>query len=156
MKNIFVYENKIFSTEILIVVNSDYNKLKKWILKNAEDNLKDYFKKDIGIEKFTNFKNCDGAMHYIEYKNETYFILVIKYFNDKWIKYELLLHEIVHLKQHMFKERNIEDENEFEAYFIQNTFSDIRTLLQNCVLDKKVKKKKNARQRTIYKNNDRI
>jgi hypothetical protein len=132
MKKIFVYDSAIFEVDVLICVGSSCQDIKKWVLKNAVKELKDFFQKnDIS-------DNQQGTLHRISL-SKNYYILYLKEFNFTWDDFGLLLHEIVHLKQYLFMDRGIkkELELEFEAYFIQNTFLRIRKQLTR--FDKKLK-----------------
>jgi hypothetical protein len=134
MRKIFVYNSSIFQQEILIVIDTPYKKLKDWIIKKAEKPLVDLFKEDEIKEQFN--ISYDGAVHHFNTNGNDYYIFNFRNFKDAWNKYELLLHEIVHLKQYFFRNRSVEDEDEFEAYFIQNTFREIRQLIYDKYLTK--------------------
>lgn len=132
MKTIFIYDNKILATELLVLVGIKLKDLEKWakkyssklekILKDVPDNIEYMLSQQGSFYGFNNGKHTVDILYL-----------------DKWEKGDnyssLLLHELVHYKQSIFRERKIKDEEEFESYFIQNTWRELKI-----ILDKKIKK----------------
>jgi hypothetical protein len=57
-------------------------------------------------------------------------MLWLKSFDGSWDCLDTLLHEIIHIKQEKFKNCRIEDEREFEAYFVEYLFRELRRELK--------------------------
>ena len=53
----------------------------------------------------------------------------LKNFKNSWQELDILNHEIVHYRQYQFSDKQIINENEFEAYFEESVFRSIRRLL---------------------------
>ena len=136
MKKIFVYECGIFNSQLLIVVGKKAKDIKEWakkspkLFKECLDNKEIYGKLEEAINTNPGF-----LFTFYDSKKTNYYILYLEDFEDTWKWLDILNHEIVHYRQYQFSERKIEDEKEFEAYFQENVFREVRKLLW-----KKIKK----------------
>ena len=146
MNKIFLEKIAIFDIDIVVCVGSKLEDWEKWMkkVKFSESFLKDY--KYIRPQIQEGFKILheanNGCMACI--KNEegvNYYFLLLKKWEYSSQCYDTLLHEIVHLKQFLWEAKAIEKEIEFEAYFIENVFIQLRDKLNKLFICQKKNKK---------------
>jgi hypothetical protein len=126
---IFIYTNAIFQSELLVCVGSDLKQVKKWADKNSK-NIKAVFKNEHNVKIFeTGIKNNNGFVAELKINDLPFYILWLREWKDDWLHLDTLNHEIVHYKQYQFYYKRVIDENEFEAYFQESTFRELRKLL---------------------------
>ncbi|MFA6991930.1 MAG: hypothetical protein WC269_01455 [Candidatus Gracilibacteria bacterium] len=126
MKKIFIYDNDILNAQLLVCVGVSAKEIKKWADKNSK-NLKEIYKRKENVESTENaIKDNDGFVQYFTKDDKKFYLLWLKDFGNQWPYCEILLHEIVHFKQYQFANRNINNELEFESYFIESVFRELR------------------------------
>lgn len=131
MKNkVIVIPIKIVRTQVLVCVGVTKNYLHNWakrkkITKEAKEIIK-----QIPDEVFDLKRGGYTFSMVNKERDEKFFIIFLADYKNYWDYAETLLHEIVHLKQSIFEWRDIRDELEFEAYFIETVFNQIRTALE--------------------------
>jgi len=132
MKKIFVYNVAIFNTDLLVCVGVTINQIKKWIFKNAIKELKNKFRDKKMIEELDGLiKDNKGFVYLIGDKKKRFYFLYLTDFTNTWSDMDVLNHEIVHIKQAIFENRHTENETEFEAYFVESTFRELRKKLNS-------------------------
>lgn len=129
MKKIFVYKSEIVNSDILICIGVNLKDIKKWADKKGTKEFRQMIKEN-GLRKFDKAmeKNA-GFVHNIVNGKKSFYILWMENFTNRWESFEILLHEIVHFKQFQFINKAVDNEIEFEAYFIESTFRELRRLL---------------------------
>jgi hypothetical protein len=126
---IFNYISEIFDLDVLVCIDAKAKDIKKWAEKNGSKEFNQFLKQN----KLDNFdisteKNSGFLMKAVGNKN--FYFLWLKDFENNWKDIEVLLHEIVHLKQYTWDDKLIGlSEVEFEAYFIESTFRGLRRRL---------------------------
>lgn len=127
MKTIFLYKSEILNNYLVVCVGKNYNE----ILKHAEKK----FEKE-AVEMIQGFKELfiiDGLAKFIEIGSEDgkiFQLILFKDWNNTEQDQSNLLHEIIHYKQaNLDKATYYERESEFEAYFIESTFRQLREKL---------------------------
>jgi len=122
---IFNYNIDIFDLQLLVCVGSNENDIKKWADKNGTKEFKILVKQ--GLPMFNDNTHNSGFVYRTTDKNGlSYYILWLKKHDNSWECLDTLLHEIIHIKQEKFKACLIEDEREFEAYFVEYLFRVLR------------------------------
>ena len=130
MKTIFTYKSEIINSYLIISVGKSY----KEILKHAEKN---YTKNAIGMIKAfeENFIMENHLGKFIEFysdNGERLQIILMKDWKNEDNFKDTLLHEIIHFKQATVdSSTKYANESEFEAYFIESTFRQIREKLNS-------------------------
>lgn len=129
MKKIFVHNIEIFKTDVLICVGVKIEEIKKWADKYSKPmkfilNDKTEYK---AIEEL--MSGSIGMACELKKDNTPYYFMWLKEFGNNWDDINTLNHEIVHLKQFLFKNKGINDEIECEAYFQETTFDVLRRKL---------------------------
>lgn len=138
-KDIFIENINIFDADLIVCFGSNLVDFEYWYKENKK-NISKNFNKDYaellpqikrGFEHLLNGSN--GCCSMLSANENKYYFL----FLNKWEKtigdYDTLLHEIVHLKQFHWERKGITDEVEFEAYFIEKTFVQLRNKLNSLV-----------------------
>lgn len=131
-KQIFTYEIDIFGDDpILICVGVDGDETMKFIEKKNPDIYKKRFKNDDWLKDALNDNTCEAKTIYMQDNDGTKTLAVhIHEWENNWKSWDLLLHELVHLKQYLWKIKGVTiNEEEFEAYFIVWIFTDLRRIL---------------------------
>jgi len=135
MKKIFVYTIEVFGLQILVAVGATAEQIKKWADKNSKE-LKEIYK----IKE--NFENTEqaieknsGFVQVFTKDNIQFYFLWLQEYKNTWCRLDVLNHEVVHLRQFIFDNKKIINEVEFEAYFQESMFREIRKRL-----DKYIKK----------------
>jgi len=134
-KKIFLEPIAIFNSEIIVCVGATFKNFEEWINKTklSKSFKKDY--KDIKpqIEKgFKILKETSlGCMICLKNKEGIcYFLLLLRTWGFEMSSYDVLLHEVIHYKQFQWEAKTIgAEEIEFEAYFIENVFLQLRNSL---------------------------
>jgi len=128
MKKIFIYNIEIFDSQILVAVGVTAKQVDKWLKKNGLKSIKNVMNKEI-TNRFIEASKNDGFVQFITNGDITFYILWLKDFKWEMTLLDILNHEIVHLRQFMFADKNIENELEFEAYFQESVFRELRKKL---------------------------
>lgn len=137
MKNkIIVIDVDILKMDILVCVGTTKKYLQSWAKRQKVS--KDF--KEVCDEIKEEALDCAGycvCMQHVKSKKYFHSIFLEDYKND-WDYVNIILHEVVHLKQNIFKVQKIGAEEEFEAYFVESIFNKIRQEL-NRVYDHRTK-----------------
>jgi len=129
MKKIFVHKIEVFNSEILICVGVNFKDVVKWADKNSK-NLKAICKEKDNqkiIEEYSS--NSLGFVTTFVKDNQDFYFVWLKDYKNEWDYLDVLNHEITHLRQFLFGNKGIKNEIEFEAYFQENTFRQLRIRL---------------------------
>ena len=130
MKKIFIYTNEIFNSELLVAVEANENDLIKWAGKNGTKDLKEILKTKENINLIEEeIKKNSGVMFCFEKDNKFFFLMWLKTWRNNWEDLDTLNHEIVHYRQFIFEKKNINNEIEFEAYFQESVYRELRRKL---------------------------
>jgi hypothetical protein len=133
MKKIFVFDNEIFDSELLVCVGVKLKDVENWAKKNS-NNLTDILKvkenRKLIDDRFF-CKSEKGCLIKFEKDGLSFYILYLRDFKNTWADLDCLNHEIVHYKQFQWQDRNINNEIEFEAYFQENVFRQLRKKLNS-------------------------
>lgn len=129
MKTIFTYRDNIFNTDLVVIVGV------------GEKRLLNYAKKNFNEKSYTCIAECKdviidsigdgGTFLTLEKDGFIMHVLILDDWVNDYASIDLLIHEITHYKQAMFGDRGVEKEHEFEVYFIQSTFRQIREKLNS-------------------------
>lgn len=122
MKKINKVYVHIFDIDVIFVVDTEYKYIKKWAKKQKDKPLIEGLKTKQLKEKFDNIANFTACFLI----NDIPYYFIVLESADK----SILLHEITHFKQMLFEDAAIEDEGEFEAYFMQSTYRQFSNFLQ--------------------------
>jgi len=130
MSKIFIYDNEIFNAQLLVCVSVSAKQIKAWADKNSKKYLKKILETKTNIELLEKaVETNNGSIMLFKKNNSNYYILWLKNFKNSWQELDILNHEIVHYRQYQFSDKQIINENEFEAYFEESVFRSIRRLL---------------------------
>ena len=130
MKKIFIYTNEIFNSELLVAVEANENDLIKWAGKNGTKDLKEILKTQENINLIEDrIKKNSGIMFCFTKDNKNFFLMWLKAWRNNWEDLDVLNHEIVHYRQFIFENKNINNEIEFEAYFQESVCRELRRKL---------------------------
>jgi hypothetical protein len=124
---IFIHDVKPFNSQMLVCVGSTGIQIDAWLRKNAIKSAKNLLNKENikWIEENTHLKGF--VLRKKDEEGLSTYVLWLKQWINKWEPINTLLHELIHYKQAQWKDRFIsEDEEEFEAYFLENLFDDLR------------------------------
>lgn len=131
MKTIFTYKSEIFNSYLVVCAGKNYKQVLGYAKRNFRKEIINLIKSS--EELFT----IDGNAQFITLKNEDngekIQAILLKDWTDTDVNNYNLLHEIVHYKQAQLDEATKFNgrEDEFEAYFIESTFKEIREKLNS-------------------------
>jgi len=128
MKRLFIINCGTYPNEVLVAIDSNYNEIVSF-LKKKKLSLEGFEKNKKIIEK-----NCAYQGSVMMFKNG-YLLLQIKKYRNSWDWYEVLIHEVCHVTQYIFENREIKDDEAF-AYQLEYLFKTVRMRVQQ-----KIKKK---------------
>lgn len=121
--DIIPFEDKMFG-DYLVVINRNGEDVSEYLKMIDKKTYDEVYKNSDFTERFNEL--LDGGVLNLKFGEFSADVIVLRKFGDIWQDYELLMHEVVHLKQNFFNERSIMGEYEFEAYWIESTFRQIR------------------------------
>jgi hypothetical protein len=127
MKKIFIYKIEIFGDEIVFCVGVKAKDVSEWLKKNnGKKNIIKLFNRKETIEEFDELSKSPGFVREYDEPDVHLCLVYLKDYNFMEDELDILNHEIVHLRQFLFKHKDIKEEIEFEAYFQQNVFRELR------------------------------
>lgn len=130
---IFSHKIDIFGTDLLVGVGvKNAKQLDAWLKKYAIKSAKNIITKEVAKDLDEALSSTlAGFLYVIENKDKyRYYFIFLKEFKFSSYHYDVLLHELIHYKQEQWKNRLIKDsEIEFEAYFIEMLFKQVRNIL---------------------------
>lgn len=131
MKKIFVYNCEILNSELLVCVGENIKEVEKWYKKNSK-NLTEILKNKDN-KKFLEDCLKLNIVFYFQKDDLDYWVLSLKDFKNDWYYLDVLNHEVRHYCQGQFKNREINEEKEFEAYFQESVFRELRQKLNKFI-----------------------
>ncbi len=131
MKNIFLFRDEILNDDLLVYIGKDEKRLFKWVEKHASKEAKKTYKDNLDLIK-NGLESAGCLTMLVRDDKHAIYLLSLRDWKNDWEHLETLVHEITHYKQFQFKNRRIGNEElEFEAYFIENTFRQLREKLNS-------------------------
>lgn len=131
MKTLFDTTINIIPATLHVCVGMDSNEILDWAKKNKDTRLAGVFSDKNTIKYFND--GIDGSngffMTLTHPKKGKVFILWLKEFGREFCYTDILIHEVIHFKQMIFDLCRIENEREFEAYFVESITRGIRSKL---------------------------
>jgi hypothetical protein len=119
-KYYFIQNWGTYSNQTLVIVGYDYKETVK-ILKRYKQ-----------AEPFINIMTEDKLENDFVLTKDGKTLLYLRYFEDAWDWYEVLMHEIHHLVHFVIAEqRQMADEPDAQAYQFEYLFKNIRRKIQN-------------------------
>lgn len=99
MNKLAVIENEIYDVETLIVFNSKWADIAKWLRKNTGYTSKE-------ILEINKALDVEAVARTLQYKNCT--IVWFKEYDNRPYDHGIVAHEVYHLVEYIFKDRDIE------------------------------------------------
>lgn len=127
-KQIFIQDTGMFRNEFIVACGYTKDDIVAWCKKQkVKKEYVEFIRDDVNIEKLHSGAQTGQLWHH---EVQKIMLLITSEVKDEWEFWETILHEVVHAVQHMTRWKNLENEDECQAYLVEYLFRNIRRKLQ--------------------------